>query len=308
MRSRNDVDVATDGHAAAGSTLTRRELLAGALLGACAGLASPGRARAAGQRSRVVLIRDPAVLDDRGAIRAPILERMLDQAVTRLLGAPDPASAWRRLIRADDTVGIKSNVWPHLPTPPELEAVLRRRVIQAGVPEARVAVDDRGVLRNPTFRKATALINARPLRTHHWAGVGSLIKNYIMFSPDPPRYHPDACADLGALWKLPACAGKTRLNVLVMLTPLFYGVGPHHYDTQYVWRYQGLLVGIDPVAVDTIGLRILMAKRRAHFGEERRLRPPAKHIALAGTRHGLGQSDPARIELIKLGWMKDSLV
>jgi len=228
--------------------------------------------------------------------------------VARLLGVKDARQAWRRLIKPTDTVGIKSNVWSHLPTPPELDRALRARVVAAGVAPARVAVDDRGVLHNKVFRSATALINVRPMRTHHWAGVGSLIKNYIMFVPEPWRYHPDSCADLAAIWKLPLVAGKTRLNILVMLTPLFHGVGPHHYDAAHVWRYNGLLLGTDPVAVDATGLRIIEAKRRAHFGEERRMRPPARHIRVADRKHHLGQSDPARIELIKLGWRDGALI
>ncbi len=287
--------------------ITRRQLFSvgGAALGA---LVTPRAPLAAARRPRVVLVRDKEVLDATGKLRAPILERMLDQAVVRLLDAKDAASAWRALIKPADTVGIKSNVWKHLPTPPELEAALRKRVIGAGVDARRVAVDDRGVRENPVFQRATALVNVRPMRTHHWSGVGSLLKNYIMFVPDPPRYHPDSCADLAAIWKLPAVAGKTRLNVLVMLTPLFYGVGAHHYDTQFVWRYQGLLVGTDPVAVDRVGLEILLRKRRAHFGEERRMRPPAKHIELADARHHLGVADLAKIELVKLGWGEGALV
>lgn len=287
--------------------ITRRELLGGAA--ALGALLAPRRLlAAAAARPRVVLVREREVLDASGRIRPLVLERMLDQAVARLLGARDATTAWKKLIRPTDTVGIKSNVWKHLPTPPELEAALRRRVIAAGVDAKRVAVDDRGVRDNPVFQRATALINVRPMRTHHWSGVGSLIKNYIMFIPDPPRYHPDSCADLAAIWKLPVVAGKTRLNVLVMLTPLFYGVGPHHYDNQFVWRYQGLLVGTDPVAVDRVGLEIILRKRRAHFGEERRMRPPAKHIELADTRHRLGVADLAKIELVKLGWSDGALI
>jgi hypothetical protein len=60
---------------------------------------------------------------------------------------------------------------------------------------------------------ATALINARPMRSHHWAGVGSLIKNYIMFIPEPISIHPDSCADLASIWDLPVVKGKTRLKV-----------------------------------------------------------------------------------------------
>jgi hypothetical protein len=146
------------------------------------------------------------------------------------------------------------------------------------------------------------------MRTHHWAGVGSLIKNYIMFVPEPPAYHADSCADLALLWKLPLVAGKTRLNVLALFTPQFHGVGPHNFHLRYLWRYGGLAVGLDPVAVDAIGLRILEARRREHFGEERPFATPPKHIALADTRHGLGHADAAHIDLVMLGDAEGRLI
>jgi hypothetical protein len=74
------------------------------------------------------------------------------------------------------------------------------------------------------------------------------------------------------------------------------------------WKYHGLIVGFDPVACDSVGLRIIEAKRRAHFGENRPLAPPAKHIALADTRHHLGTADPAKIEIVRIGYAKDSLI
>ena len=70
-----------------------------------------------------------------------------------------------------------------LPTPKELEAAIKRRVLDVGVPETNMDIDDRGVLRNPVFLKATALINVRPVRTHHWSGVGTCLKNYIHVCP-----------------------------------------------------------------------------------------------------------------------------
>jgi hypothetical protein len=93
-----------------------------------------------------------------------------------------------------------------------------------------------------------------------------------------------------------------------MLNPQFHGIGPHNYSDKYVWEYKGILVSRDPVAVDAIGVRILQAKRREYFGEERPLRPPAKHIYLADARHHLGVSDPDKIELIKLGWEEAILI
>jgi hypothetical protein len=258
--------------------------------------------------SRVVLIRNKDVLDPSNAPRKAVLEAMLDEAVTTLLDEEDPARAWKRLIKPDDIVGIKSNVWSSLPTPPELETALEKRVISAGVVEKNVSIDDRGILRNRVFRRATALINVRPSRTHHWSGVGSLIKNYIMFVPRPEAYHGDSCADLAKIWQLPNVRGKTRLNILVLLTPLFHSVGPHDYSAKYTWKYNGLLVGFDPVAVDATGVRILIAKRREFFEDVRPITPMPKHVFLAETRHQLGTADPEKIDLITLGWEEDRLI
>ena len=259
-------------------------------------------------KSRVVLIRDKSLLNDSGELNRGILEAMFDEAVTRLTGDTDHEAAWKKMVQPGDVLGIKSNVWHNLATPDALEQLIKKRAMEAGVADQDISIDDRGVLRNPVFKQATALINVRPMRTHDWSGVGSLLKNYIMFHPKPWEYHPDSCADLAKLWEKPMVKGKTRLNILVMITPLFHGVGPHHFNKKYTWRYNGLLVGYDPVAVDATGLRILEARRREYFGENRPVSPSPKHIELADKRHRLGNADPENIELIRLGWKEGMLV
>jgi len=268
----------------------------------------PVETKIAKPRAKVVLIRDQKVLDADRRVQPAHLEKMIDDAVVALTGEPTPAAAWARLIRPEDTVGIKTNAWRFIPVPPELEQAVRQRVEGAGVAAERIAIDDRGVLDNPVFQKATALINMRCSRTHHWAGVGSCIKNYIMFSPEPSSWHEDSCANLGGLWELPRVKGKTRLNVLVMLTPLFHGKGPQHFQPAYTWAYQGLVVGQDPVAVDATGLRILTAKRREHFGKDEPFYVSPKHIQVAEEKYGMGVADPSRIDVIKLGWAEAALI
>jgi len=144
----------------------------------------------------------------------------------------------------------QAGVWQRLPTPAVLEDIIRGRLMDSGVAEQNISVDDRWVLRNPIFKKSTALINVRPMRTHAWSGLGTLLKNYIMFVSSPWNYHDNACERLGAIWQQPHVAGKTRLNILVMLTPLFHGIGPHHFSRKYTWPYNGLIVSVDPVAAD----------------------------------------------------------
>ena len=292
--------------------ITRRDFLRTSSYMAMGSLiALPLMGRAADSKtdkSRVVLIRDEGVMDGSGALRPGNLTDMMDQVMITLFDAPDAASAWQQLFSPADVVGIKSNVWGPLRTPRELENIFQKRLVAAGVKEQNISVDDRGVRRNPIFKNSTALINVRPMRTHHWSGLGTLLKNYIMFASQPWKYHGNACETLGAIWQKSHVKDKTRLNILVMITPLFHGVGPHHYSKSYIWPYCGLIVSTDPVAADATGAGIIQAKRNEYFDKERPISPRPLHIEAADTRYGLGNSHPARIELIKLGWETDMLI
>jgi hypothetical protein len=290
--------------------ITRRDFLrgtAGVLVGAALGSAITPEASAE-QRPKVVLIRHADAVAPDGSFNGDVIRSMLDEAVKALLGESEPAQAWQKLFKKSDVVGIKSNSWNRLPTPKEVEDAIHRRLVGIGIPEDKIAIGDRGVLNNPIFMKSTALVNTRPVRTHHWSGVGTCLKNYIQFVPEPSAYHGEACSDLAKIWGLPMVKGKTRLNVLCALTPQFYGRGASFFDKRYVWPYKGLIVGIDPVAVDALGAELLKNKRIAFFGEDRALDVPPIHITVADKKYHLGVSDLSRIELVKLGWMDDALL
>jgi hypothetical protein len=291
------------------STMTRRDFLrttaAAAVVSTTmplfAGQTKPGKAR-------VILIRHENVVDSNWKINEEVIGKMLDDAVVNLFGVKSPEDAWKKIIKPADVVGIKTNVWRSLRTPVEFEAILKQRLMSVGVGEENISIDDRGVLRNPVFAKATTLINVRPMRAHNWSGVGGCLKNYIMFVPSPPDYHADSCVDLGALWKLPAVEGKTRLNILLMLTPQFHCLAPHHFDKEYTWLYKGMLVSTDPVAVDAVGLKIIEAQRSIYFKEPTPMRPPVTHITAAEKKHGVGIADLKNIELVKLGLKEGILI
>ena len=259
-------------------------------------------------QTTVVLVRHQDAVDSSRKINSRIVERMFDDAVSALTGCEDRIEAWKTFIKPEDIVGIKSNVWGPLPTPELLENTIVDRLQSIGVEKKNISVDDRGADTNKIFKRSTALINIRPMRTHHWAGVGGCIKNYIIFDADRPKYHPDSCASLGKLWQLPGLRKKTRLNILVLLTPLFHGIGPHHWDVKYTWPYKGIVVGTDPVAVDTVGLKIIEAHRLRHFGEIKPLWPPAKHIALADTQYHVGIGNLKNINIKKIGWKEGLLI
>ena len=309
-----------------GPILTRRKLLAGAAgaaLGgglampmlACANRAEIGEpdpdARRApwhepGRKSKVVLIRDERVVDENGRVNEEIHAEMLDRALKELLGEPTVEACWRRLVREEDVVGINSN-HATLRISPTFEEALRRRVMVAGVAEEEIGIGDRRVLHDPLFLRTTALINVRPLRTHLWSGIGSCIKNMIMFSTRPASWHDDHCADLAGLWDLPLIKGKTRLNIMVMLTPLFECRG-HIFLPQFTWPYRGMIVGLDPVAVDATALRILEAKRTEYFGRRVAMDISPKHVRVAQDKFQLGHYDPDMIDLATMGWPEDSFI
>lgn len=290
--------------------ITRRDFMrksAYAVLGTAVGISSL-HSESPVKKSRVVLIRHADALDEEFKFNEKIIQQMLDEAVMTLFKEDDPVKTFKHMVKPDDIVGIKSNVWSYLPTPPELEKAIKRRVLDVGVKEENIGIDDRGVRKNPIFQKSTALINVRPLRTHYLAGISGCMKNYITFSERYPDYHPENCSRLGTLFNLPQVKGKTRLNILCALTPQFHGRGPHHFNRRYVWNYKGIIVGTDPVAVDAVGLKIIMAKRREHFGREHRLPSMPRHIRAADVKHGLGNSDFNKIDLVTLGWKEGILI
>jgi hypothetical protein len=290
--------------------ITRRDFLKGTtglLLSGALAASYPQKLQAQ-STARVIIVRRADVLDSRGEINAGVLQSMLDEAVQVLTNQAEQLVGWQSLFNKSDIVGIKTNAWRYLPTPKELEEGIRRRLIDVGINGKNLSVDDRGALENPVFMNATALVNVRPVRTHHWSGVGTCLKNYIMFVRPPSSYHGDACSDLGRIWTLPIVKGKTRLNILCALTPQFYGRGANYFDRRYVWPYKGLIVGTDPVAVDAVGAELLRLKRIAFFGEEKALDVPPIHITTADKKYKLGVSDLNRIQTVKLGWTEEILI
>jgi hypothetical protein len=291
-------------------TITRRDFLkgtAGFLLAPTAITSVPRSARAQA-KIRVVVIRNVDVVGPNSEIKRDLLQIMLDEAVCAIVGKKEAPAAWQSLFVKTDVVGIKTNAWRYLPTPKEMEGVIQQRLLDVGISSGNISIDDRGVLDNPVFNKATALVNVRPVRTHHWSGVGSCLKNYIMFVRQPSAYHDEGCSDLGKIWTYPIVKGKTRLNILCALTPQFFGRGANFFDRRYVWPYKGLIVGTDPVAVDAVGAELLRRKRIAHFGDDRALDVQPVHISVADKKYKLGVSELSRIEIVKVGWQEEVLL
>ena len=128
----------------------------------------------------------------------------------------DAESRVARALQAADTVGLVPT--PHLnPTHPELVDAVRRALVGAGIPPAQIR-EAQGGIELP--RACTALIAMPALKAHWLTGIGTVLKNYIMYSGRPSSYHDANNANLGEIWLLPDVKGKTRLVLVDALRPL----------------------------------------------------------------------------------------
>lgn len=59
--------------------------------------------------SKVVLVRDSRVIDASGVVQQPLVQEMLDRALTTFTGKATIGDAWREFVRPDDTIGLKLN-------------------------------------------------------------------------------------------------------------------------------------------------------------------------------------------------------
>lgn len=292
--------------------ITRRDFVRGTV-GAVVGASALGRGAAEaesghaqvgarpGRSARVVIVRDDRVLNETHDVDAGVLDRMLADTVMRVTGQKTANAAWLALVKPTDTVGLVPT--PHMnPTHRELVDAVRRALVGAGVPAGQIR-EAQGGIDLPTA--CTALIAMPALKAHWLTGIGTVLKNYIMYSGRPRNYHDANNANLGEIWLLPGVKGKTRLALVDALRPLC-DKGPQP-DPRYFWDYNGLIAGTDPVAVDAVGLQIIMAKRRALRGEDWPLSPPLC-VAAADEKFGLGTGRMSEIAIDKAGWAQDALV
>jgi hypothetical protein len=298
--------------------VTRRDFIKGAALGTLGvalygkGDRSPawaGTGRAAipfaaeNPESTVVLIRNEKAIGAGDKIDAAIVQEMVDTAVKEFAGAADPAKAWAKYIKPEDTMGIKFTRcdWMRHHTEQTVIDAVVKRVGEAGVAKDKIFAQDAGI----PLAKCTALINVPSVKVHTLTGIAVSLKNYINFSPQPSKYHAPS-TNLGEIYLFPNVKGKTRLIVVDMLRP-YFGPGPQ-INPLHRWNYHGIMVGTDPVAVDAVCLKICQAKRHLFKGEDWPITPPPDNIAAADKTFKLGTSDPTKIKLVKLGWDKDILI
>jgi uncharacterized protein (DUF362 family) len=130
----------------------------------------------------------------------------------------------------------------------------------------QITVADKPMMLSPLVEANDVIFNIAALKDHSMAGVTLSLKNNFGMLLDPQPLH-------GAFWDGSGCEPgisdlaarpeiRDRLG-LAMIDGLL-GVcegGPGSAEPAYVFRYAGLLVSRDPVALDRRGLAIIEARR-----------------------------------------------
>jgi len=287
--------------------ITRRDFIRGtigATIGtSILGLNWPTAEAKAAHSSLVTVVRDKNAMDSSRNVDRAIIDKMLDQTLIKFTGRKNSKDAWLSLVKPSDTIGLVPT--EHLnPTHDEVIDAVKSSLMDAGIPKKRIKMAQGWSSVDP--KDCTALIALPALKAHQMTGIGTVLKNYIMFSGNPSQYHKRDSSKLGQIWNLPDVKGKTRLVLVDSLYPLC-DKGPQP-DPRYKWSYNGLIAGTDPVAVETVCLKIITEKRKAIRGEPWPLSPPPLCVEAADKVYGLGTSKLEEIRIEHYGWEHELLL
>ncbi|RPJ60451.1 MAG: DUF362 domain-containing protein [Acidobacteria bacterium] len=157
------------------------------------------------------------------------------------------------------------------------------------------------LLSSTLVRACSVVINLPLLKDHGIAGVSIALKNLFGAIHNPNKYHPNVCNPYVAdVFMLPPVRSRVRLNICEAIVAQYEGGPP--YMPQWCWPMNSLILGGDPVALDSVGWQLIEEKRK-----EKGFKPLAgvgrhpTYIATAADKaHRLGTNDPARIEVVRV--------
>jgi len=304
--------------------LSRRAFLKAAMAGTVALAGDMSFAEEPG-KSLVVEVRSARWRNEGGAADSAVIREMLDSGVARLTGKSSAKGAWSALISPGETVGLKFNRISRDFTGANQAIV---DAVAAGLKSAGVKQNDiivveaEGVefaggrpkpgwageyqfasgktrLSNFLVNQVDALINVPNLKHHPLAGFTGCLKN-ISHANDtimdkPGNFHRNACNPyIADIYAIDAVRSKVRLQLMNALVGIF-DRGAHPRSPTWQWAHGGLLLSVDPVAVDALGAALVDTHRAKHEGKAVRRDPRALRYLDAASERGLGECDPERI-------------
>ena len=144
----------------------------------------------------------------------------------------------------------------------------------------------------------SAIINVPVLKDHGIVGITLSMKNFFGAIHNPNKYHSkNGNPYIADLYQINLIRQKTRLTICDALDAQYEGGPP--FKPQWTWPFNGLLIGVDGVALDRVGWQIIENKRKEMgFPDLATVGRKPEYILTAGSM-GIGQSD-----LNKIDWQK----
>lgn len=141
---------------------------------------------------------------------------------------------------------------------------------------------------------STSYINIPVMKTHGIAGVSGSLKNHYGSIDNPREFHPNNATNPGIpeINAIPVIRNKQKLIIADALLGVFDG-GPR-WNRETLWINNEIIIGTDPVAVDTVMMTKLDKKRKMEGFEP--IEPNALHLPLS-EEIGLGNFELSNIEL-----------
>ena len=148
------------------------------------------------------------------------------------------------------------------------------------------------------IQTCSAIINVPVLKDHGIVGITLSMKNFFGAIHNPNKYHSkNGNPYIADLYQINLIRQKTRLTICDALDAQYEGGPP--FKPQWTWPFNGLLIGVDGVALDRVGWQIIENKRKEKdFPDLATVGRKPEYILTAGQK-GIGQSD-----LSKINWQK----
>lgn len=294
-------------------------------------------------QARIVLAQSNFVKDANRKLISGQVHKLLDTAMQHYFQVTKPETAWRKIIKKNDVVGIKVNCLAGrgMSTSTELVDAIVESLRRAGIPDRHIIIWDRAnrdlekagykiqtnstrvrcyghdhfgysyevfeygevgsCLSNILLEQLTAVINVPILKDHGIVGITNALKNFFGAIHNPNKYHDNAgdpyIADVNMLH---AIRSKTRITISDALTAQYEGGPP--FMPQWAWPMNSLLVGTDPVALDTLGWDIIEKKRKEHGlpSLKEAGREPTYIATAADKNHQLGCNNLNKIDIQRI--------
>lgn len=306
-------------------------------------------------KSRIVLIKNPDVINQDGIVDSSLLIEMLEKAIMKYSGEKSAANFWKNNFSKDEIIGLKVNTLGVSPiagtTLTNHFDAFTKTIIEsctkAGLPDKNFIIWDRSeeelISAGFTIQKekdktrvlgcvetrrggggfgytdedypmgdkktrltkiltemCSSIINIPLIKDHGMAGFTGALKNHYGTINNANEFHSNNCTSPGIpeINTIPIIQKKQKLIIADALSCVFNG-GPR-WDRKFMWNYGGILIGTDPVAIDTVMFNILNEKRKFE-GMTPISENIAKHIRLA-SELGLGTNNINEIDLLEVNF------